>query len=611
MLKTRARDAAASGGDMHGKPVSLLLIGITAMPGAAPAVSPAGSTITVTSTADAVANDNACTLREAIIAANTNAASSDALNKCVAGVASPAIDTIAFNIPTTDPGCSGGPPKICTIALSSALGALPDISEPVFINGYSQPNAQANTLATGDNAVILIRLDLSNVTGTGLHLASGSDDSTLSGFSIVKPGGDANNASYLVKVDSSNVTIAGNFIGVEPDGHTVSTDKLIFYPLELSSGGGETIGGTTPAARNLLAGSASTVLNIEGNSTSNLVQGNYVDLDATGTVGIGSAGSGIVVVGGGNTIGGSAAGAGNVIATWSFSAGLQFSLSAFHPGVDIAQGNRIGTDASGTVALAAGPYGLVIVGNGGTYTIGGGGAGEGNVIRGVSNGIYLRGDASGGVPLIQGNHICVSIDGTRPLSCANSAIISDNSTGGLIGGTLPGEGNVIAGSGTNAVSIEFATGWTMLGNSMYGNGFGISLGGSDAITAPTANDTDDADTGPNNRQNYPVLGPGIVGPVTTVQVSGSLNSETSKTYRLEFFANAGCDISGHGQGKIFVGTTDVTTNPNDVTFNSLALTTPRDRHVITATATDPDGNTSEFSDCSQDDTIFTDSYEGD
>jgi hypothetical protein len=55
---------------------------------------------------------------------------------------------------------------------------------------------------------------------------------------------------------------------------------------------------------------------------------------------------------------------------------------------------------------------------------------------------------------------------------------------------------------------------------------------------------------------------------------------------------------------------DVTTNLNDVTFEPISLTTPVDRHVVTATETDPDGNTSEFSDCSMDDTIFGDGFEG-
>lgn len=600
---------------MYAKTASLLTLAMVA-PTLAPATTPPPAIIIVNSTTDMIANDNACTLREAIIAANTNAPSSDSANGCIAGNPSPAvnpIDTIAFHIPDSDAGCLGGPPKICTIALSSPL---PDVTETVVIDGYTQPNAKANTLASGDNAVILIRLDLSAVTGTGLHLASGSDGSTVSGLSIVKPGGDANNLGYLVKLDSSNVTVAGNFIGVEPDGHTVSTDKLIFYSLELSSGANGTIGGTAPAARNLIAyaggGGGGVALNIEGNSTPNLVEGNYVDLDATGTVGIGNAGSGIIALGGGDTIGGSAAGAGNVVGTWTSGGGLNLGLSGFHPGLLTAQGNLIGTDATGKVALAAGPYGIAIGGGGGTYKIGGSGAGEGNVIHGSQNGIFVNADASGGTPLIQGNHIGISLDGTVRLPSGTSGIIiSAGGGGGLVGGTAPGEGNVIAYNGTNAVTVAFASGWAILGNSMYHNGFGISLSGSDSVSPPLPNDTNDPDTGANNRQNYPVLGPGVVGPKTTVTVSGSLNSEANKTYRLEFFANAGCDKSGNGQGKIFVGTIDVTTNPNDVAFDSLALTTPIDRHVITATATDPDGNTSEFSDCSTDDTIFSDSLEGD
>jgi hypothetical protein len=338
------------------------------------------------------------------------------------------------------------------------------------------------------------------------------------------------------------------------------------------------------------------------------VQGNYFDLDASGSLGIGNAVIAINVDAGGNTIGGSASGAGNVIGTWG-AVGLQFAFGS--AGAVSAQGNSIGTDATGTVALAAGPYGIFIGGSNGTVTIGGSLANEGNLIRGTLNGIWVNGDAAAGTPVIQGNHIGVSLDGSVPLPSGTSGIaVSAGGGGGSIGGTAAGERNVIAYSGANAVVVAFASGWAILGNLIYGNGFGISLGGSDNVSPPTPNDLDDPDTGPNNRQNYPVLGPGVVGPKTTVHVSGSLNSEANKTYRLEFFANAGCDKSGHGQGKIFVDSINVMTNPNDIAFGPLALTTPIDRHVITATATDPNGNTSEFSDCSTDDTIFSDSLEG-
>ena len=590
---------------MNAKTASLLVLALIASSGLARATPPPA--IVVNSTSDATDNDGACTLREAIIAANMNQPSSDSTNGCIAGIVSPAVDTIAFDIPGTDAGCSGGPPKICTIAL---LSPLPDIVEPVAIEGYSQPSATANTLAIGDNAVILIRIDASGMSGTPLNLAPGSGGSTVRGLSMVKSGGDTNNLGYLVTLSSNGNLVAGNFIGVEPDGTTVSTNHIIFASLRVASSN-NTIGGTAPASRNLVA------LTNQGNShamdmdagTANLVEGNYFDLDATGTTAIGDAVIAVNVATGGNTIGGSAAGAGNVIGAWS-AAGLQFGFNS--AGGGIAQGNLIGTDATGTVALPTGLYGVVIGGSNGTVTIGGSAAGAGNLIRGGANGIFVFGNPSGGNPVIQGNHIGISLDGTVPLPSGASGInVNTSNSGGLIGGMAPGEGNVIASNGTNGVTVAFAAGWAILGNSIYGNGFGISLAASDSIVPPTPNDLDDPDTGPNNRQNYPVLGAGVVGPKTIVHVSGSLNSEVNKTYRLEFFANAGCDTSGHGQGKIFVGTTDVTTNPNDVAFGPLALTTPIHRHVITATATDPAGNTSEFSDCSNDDTIFTDGLEDD
>src|SRR5262249_42839623 len=95
---------------MNAKAVPLPAIGLLAASVIAPAAPPV--VITVNSTADTTANDNACTLREAIISATTNTASSDTTNGCIAGAPSPAVDEIAFAIPGTDPGCSGGPPKI-------------------------------------------------------------------------------------------------------------------------------------------------------------------------------------------------------------------------------------------------------------------------------------------------------------------------------------------------------------------------------------------------------------------------------------------------------------------------------------------------------------------
>src|SRR5262249_29594017 len=153
---------------------------------------------------------------------------------------------------------------------------------------------------------------------------------------------------------------------------------------------------------------------------------------------------------GGNTIGGSAAGAGNVIGSFA-SVGLQFGVS--QGGSGTVQGNRIGVDATGTVALMnVGTYGIVVNGTNGPVTIGGSAAGAGNVIRGGSNGIWVTENASMGPHVIQGNHIGVSLDGTVPFPSGTSGIFISGGTG-IIGGEGAGEGNVIAYSGANAITV--------------------------------------------------------------------------------------------------------------------------------------------------------------
>jgi hypothetical protein len=171
-----------------------------------------------------------------------------------------------------------------------------------------------------------------------------------------------------------------------------------------------------------------------------------------------------------------------------------------------------------------------------------------------------------------------------------------------IGGANAGEGNVLAfnypGAAVSAqggivVDSQFSTptGIAILGNSIYSNGGpGIDLGGNGI----TPNDTGDGDTGSNNLQNFPVL-TSIVESNGNAEVVGTLDSQSSTTYRVEFFGNDEIDPLKYGEGKTFLGSTDVATDASghaafDVTFPLL----PGALHV-TSTATDPNGNTSEFS----------------
>ena len=181
-------------------------------------------------------------------------------------------------------------------------------------------------------------------------------------------------------------------------------------------------------------------------------------------------------------------------------------------------------------------------------------------------------------------------------------ILADNVT---IGGTTDGAGNTIAFNGGSGVTIgglfrgNDGIGNTVLANSISSNGgLGIDLRKHPGIAAGdgvTPNDVGDGDVGANHLQNFPVLAASLTGG-GIVSVEGTLNSTSSTTFRLEFFANSVADPSGFGEGETFLGSTDVTTDAvGDASFAvSLAAAVPVG-HLISATATDPDGNTSEFS----------------
>jgi uncharacterized repeat protein (TIGR01451 family)/CSLREA domain-containing protein len=475
--------------------------------------------ITVTTAADDLTpNDGSVSLREAITAANANSDLGDqdiiAQNPGTFGAG----DTIQFDIPGSG---------VHTITPLSVV--LPTITDPVIIDGYTQPGASPNTLATSDNAQLLIALNGSNFgpnAGFGLTVTGGN--STIRGLVI-----DAFSFNGLTLQSDGNV-VEGNIIGLDPTGATAGSfgNKR---GVEVSEGSGNTIGGTTPAARNIISGNGPFEAVFVLNSTGTLVQGNFIGTDITGTTAPGKSGgaNGVLIDGGsGNFVGGTAAGAGNTIAG-NGSAGVYL----FTTTGNFVQGNLIGTNAAGAAGL--GNLDGVYIDTSTNNTIGGTAPGAGNVITG--NGVV---------------------------------------------------GVLVAGAGTIGNLI-------LSNSLFNNNALGVDLvGGTQDPSGVTANDPGDPDTGPNNLQNYPVL-TSVTNSAGTTTIQGTLNSLPSTTFRIEFFANAAAHRTGFGEGQTFLGSTDVTTNSSgDGSFTFMHATPSGTFFTATATRTDGEGGlieTSEFS----------------
>jgi lectin-like protein len=207
-------------------------------------------------------------------------------------------------------------------------------------------------------------------------------------------------------------------------------------------------------------------------------------------------------------------------------------------------------------------------------------------------------DASGNV--IRGNFVGVTADGSAPLGNKGYGVSLDGAPNTLVGGTAPGAGNAIAFSGdpqTESIRsgvVVFnpgATGNQILANSIYSNtGLGIDLG-SDGVTA---NDEDDADTGPNDLQNSPVLT--IVTSGVGTSVGGRVNTGAGRDVRVDFYSSPTCDPSGYGEGTNWIGTITTPTGVDTFAPIDVVLEPVPDGMFITATATTIDG-TSEFSGC--------------
>lgn len=513
-----------------------------------------GATVVVNSAADTLSSCastgiGTCSLRDAITFANANAGA----------------DAIEFAIET-------GPQVI------HLLSPLPAMTDQTSIQAWTQPGSE----------LVKIELDgtLAGPRADGLQFLAGN-----SGVASLSIYGFDGNAIRIA--GTGNTIVAACFIGVDHTGAVVRRNGGAGV---LISGSPNNWIGFPKQLGNVIAANQEGI-RIEGaGSDGNILLHNYVGATYDLSPVIGNAGVGIEVL----------AGVGNIIA----------------------EGGILGSGSHGMV-LGPGSSGAIIqeVAIGVPYILMGGNNGDGILVSGSSNNLiggfeYLSSanvivqNAGSGVRLTNGatgNLISGNMIGTDELRIysglgnGGSGVAIENSSGNTIGGEAPG-GNAIAYNGGPGIGVVgTAVRNTISRNAIFSNGGpGIDLGG-DGVTPNHVG----TGSGPNLWQNYPVLtrASSIRREIT---LEGTFEGTPGHAVVIELFASAACQSSppnDFGAGRTFLGSVKATPGVTGTASFHVTLDLPRAGfdgpvfpgdpagRVFTATATDEDGNSSEFSNC--------------
>lgn len=427
---------------------------------------------------------------------NTNISGAGSLHQAILDAnAAPGADVIVFEIPGAGPH----------VILPTFAQPLPSLTDPagVIIDGYTQAGTAPNTSSNGWNGVIQIQLD--GVSASFVHgISVASSSNVIRGLSITRFASSSDGIS--VSANASHNVIEGNLIGVNPAGSAAIDYGNSRNGITVTSAGNNRIGGTTPAARNVISDNSQWGVYIQGggSASNNVVQGNLIGLALNGA--------------------------------------------------------RDGNTSGGVILLGV-PRNI----------IGGSEPEMRNVISGNATGVEISSGSTNN--LVQGNFIGTDITGTLTRSNTASGVLINNASRNTV------LGNTIAFNTGRGVWVLTGTGNALRTNSIFSNGnVGITLA-----------------SGGNLNQPAPVLTNALL-TLNNVAIAGNLTSQPNQTYELDFFANLACDPSGSGEGELWLTSASVTTDGAGQAAFQVSLGNVRDR-FITATATDPNGNTSAFSVC--------------
>ncbi|NIS80984.1 MAG: CSLREA domain-containing protein, partial [Anaerolineales bacterium] len=601
--------------------VITLLAGMLTILLAFPITTRAGGGVFVVNTVDdaddGTCDASHCSLREAINTVNTNPGTQyiyfdipgpgpHVISLC--SMLPPLTDGGTLIDGTTEPDYAGGYPSVVIRPGAFSLAAYPPCNPPpvgiwiqasditvrgLSIIGFMNPTsslAAGIVMHMGSNVTIEQNFIGMDPAGTPV----GNRDGIIVGSEAAWI--DSNRISgnvFGIKVFRNDHVIRSNFLGTDPTGLFSSAALANHTAILLEEPSTNVqVGGSTPAWMNLISGNT---VGIEIRSDANFVFGNRIGLDANGTGALGND-TGIWVVGDQNVI------EGNTISdstTGVLLLGHENQVS----------GNFIGTDKTGDVAVGN-DEGIHI--NGDDNIIGGGipiavppGVSSGNIISGNNTGIFLAPQADGNQ--IFGNKIGAANSADTGLP-NQIGILLDGASFNVIGSTsLPHEANWIMYNLQEGIRfITTASNNLVTGNYIAFNDVGISAGATtgDAVEntfshnhiytnaqlgidlvpwGVTPNDPGDADFGPNYLQNFPEISSAST---TSVQGTACLGCI------VEIF-ESDLDPSDHGEGisPVGEGVTDASGN-FDIAIDPIATVNNCDK--VTATATDSNGNTSEF-----------------